>query len=128
MSTDEAVFELLRSVAVTPGLSGVLLLDLDPAVLWSLGRWLADAISAVDGQRPRVILLGPWHTEDDLWVKVRLLGRRIETGPGLLVESPEEPSPVILVPNLAQASLAVQRAAVTLIDSDVASCQRYGFS
>lgn len=120
--------ELVRCLAVAPKLQGTLFLDLDPALLQAAGHWLADCIEANHGRRPRVVTLGSWHTDDDLWTNMRLTETGLETVPGLLVEMEAEPPPVFLVPDLATASLSVRRAVVTTAGADAASSQRHGFS
>ncbi|MEU5553630.1 hypothetical protein ABZ738_28055 [Micromonospora sp. NPDC047793] len=126
VSPDHRSLELVRCLAAAPTLCGVLFLDLDPAFLPSIGQWLADAAATGGGPPPRILTLGSWHTEDDLWVSVRLVGDRLETAPGVLVEAPDESAPIVLVPNLATAGLAVQHAAVSLVGAEVASCERHG--
>ena len=51
---------------------------------------------------------------------------RFETIPGPLIDMPDGPPRTVIIPDLARASLAVVRAAVTLIGADTAVADRYG--
>jgi magnesium chelatase subunit D len=115
---------LLSCLATEPGAGGVLFLDLDPELLPALGAWLA----AHCGAGGAVRTLGSWLGEEELWLRLRLGHDGLRLVPGLLVEEPEGPPPVILVPDLAQASPSVVRAAVTLIGADAAHVEMHGHS
>ncbi|CCK28391.1 hypothetical protein BN159_4012 [Streptomyces davaonensis JCM 4913] len=115
---------LLGCVATEPDAGGVLFLDLDPELLPALGSWLARHM----GAGRDVHTLGSWLGEDELWLRPRLDDRGLRLVPGLLVEKPGEPPPVVLVPDLAQAGPAVVRAAVTLIGADVGHVEMHDHS
>ncbi|MEV0567778.1 hypothetical protein [Dactylosporangium sp. NPDC050588] len=121
-----AALDVLRAVALDHRIGGVLLLDLDPVLLRPLGAWLAGAC-ATAGPDPRLVTLGSWTTDDDLWSRTRLDGAggiRLEAGP--LVEQPGDPPLIVLIPDLARAGLAVHRAAVVLAGAGVAAGGRLG--
>ncbi|MBW6433556.1 hypothetical protein KZ829_07335 [Actinoplanes hulinensis] len=120
-----AALEVLRCMAIDHRIGGVLFLDLDPMLLRPLASWLLDAVGD-DTRRP--VSLGPWHTDDDLWLGLRFADGAVQVRPGLLARNNDRPTPVIVVPDLAHASLAVQRAAVSLIGSEVAVAERHGTS
>ncbi|GAA0419647.1 magnesium chelatase [Actinoplanes capillaceus] len=117
--------EVLRCMAIDSRIGGVLLLDLDPMLLRPLGSWLLEAAGGSSG---RLVSLGPWHTDDDLLLGLRFVGGSVQPRPGLLAESDDPAAPVIVVPDLAHTSLAVQRAAVALIGSEIATAERHGAS
>lgn len=119
--------DVLRGLALDHRIGGVLVFDLDAEALHPLGAWLAGAVGAATGTQARVVTLGPWITEDELWTRLRLAeGRSATTGPGLLVEESAGPPLVVLVPDLAEAGLFVFRAAVTLLDAEVATRATHG--
>jgi magnesium chelatase subunit D len=115
--------KVLGCVAADPGLNGVLLLDLDPSLLLPLGRWLAGRLG-----QSRVLTLGSSTTDEDLWVHAHLSGHGFQISPGLLVEEPRTPPPVVLVPDLCRAGLAVTRAALMLAGAGTASAEQLGHS
>ncbi|MBO3739165.1 hypothetical protein [Actinoplanes flavus] len=117
--------EVLRCMAIDSRIGGVLFLDLDPMLLRPLGSWL---LGAAGGSPGRLVSLGPWHTDDDLLLGLRFTGGSVKPRPGLLAESDDPAAPVIVVPDLAHTSLAVQRAAVALIGSETATAERHGAS
>jgi magnesium chelatase subunit D len=116
---------VLRCMAVDHGIGGLLVFDARPGLLHAMARWLACTMSTKD-QGPATLVAGSWLGEDDLWIRARLVDGRFRTVPGLLVETGVPP--IVLVPDLARAGLAVARAAVTLIGADVATAERHGRS
>jgi magnesium chelatase subunit D len=124
-------WDLLRCAARDRHLGGVLLIDLAPELLFPLARWTARAVGHATGRPTRLVALGPGTSEDDLWVRTTFEEDgpdfSVRTVAGLLVEEPDGPVPVVVVPDLARVSLAVQRAAVTLVGADTATVERHGF-
>ncbi|MFF4397974.1 hypothetical protein [Streptomyces sp. NPDC001480] len=120
---------LLSCLATEPGAGGLLLLDLDPELLPALGAWLAAHLrSGTPGSDDDVRTLGSWLGEDELWLRPRLDADGLRLVPGLLVERPGGPPPVLLVPDLGQAGPAVVRAAVTLIGAEAGHVEMHGHS
>ncbi|MGW7260261.1 hypothetical protein [Streptomyces sp. NPDC054834] len=114
----------LACLATEPGAGGLLFLDLDPELLPALGAWLAAHLGAGADVRT----LGAWLGEDELWLRPRLDADGLHLVPGLLVEEPGDPPPVLLVPDLGQAGPAVVRAAVTLIGAEAGHVEMHGHS
>ena len=115
---------VLSCLATEPGAGGVLFLGLDPELLPVLGSWLA----AHTGAGGNVRTLGSWLGEDELWLRLRPGADGLRLVPGLLVEEPGSPPPVILVPDLCQAGQPVVRAAVTILGADAAHVEMHGHS
>ncbi|MFI9328745.1 hypothetical protein ACIGZJ_14505 [Kitasatospora sp. NPDC052868] len=147
------VLTLLDCVAAERRLGGLLLFDLEPALLSLLGRVLAERLAdgpdggaaaspaapGDDGNgsggsgtaRPHgpVVVLGAWTTAESLWLPTAPVGRGFALRPGALVEQGDAgPPPVVLVPDLEHAPLPVVQAALALLDSDAASVERLGHS
>ncbi|MEU5595449.1 hypothetical protein [Streptomyces sp. NPDC020298] len=80
------------------------------------------------GSDDDVRTLGSWLGEDELWLRPRLDADGLRLVPGLLVEKPGGPPPVLLVPDLGQAGPAVVRAAVTLIGAEAGHVEMHGHS
>jgi magnesium chelatase subunit D len=107
----------------------VLFVDLPSALLTYLAGQLNSMLN--DGScEPEIVTLGATHTDDDLWWLTRLVAadgkRRFETVHGPLIDVPDGTPRTVIIPDLARASLAVVRAAVTLIGADIAVADRYG--
>ncbi|MFI5689799.1 hypothetical protein [Streptomyces sp. NPDC051636] len=115
---------LLACLATEPGAGGLLFLDLDPELLPALGAWLAAHL----GTGADLRTLGSWLGEDELWLRPRLDAHGLRLLPGLLVEEPGDPPPVLLVPDLGQAGPAVVRAAVTLLGAEAGHVEMHGHS
>ena len=132
MDSTKRIATLLACSALDPGLAGLLLLDLDPALVHPLAEWLAGLLAG----QSRVIPIGPKMAEDTLWERFKLDGNRAEHpeglgfkwAPGPLVGDDDRAPGVVAVPDLAAAGLPVARAAVTLIGADVAHLERSGAS
>jgi magnesium chelatase subunit D len=126
----QRVATALACSALDPSLPGLLLLDLEPALIYPLARWLKELLEDDD---PPLIQLGPMMAEDTLWERFKLhsdrrerpedLGFRWE--PGRLAGYGRPPG-IVVVPDLAWLGLPAARAAVTLIDADVAHLERSG--
>ena len=129
MAPVERVDLTLACLAVDDRLGGVLFVGLPPALLPRLGRRLG-AMLADDADGAEVVNLGASHSDDDLWWVPRPIGAdgrfQFEMAPGPLVDVTGGPPRAVLIPDLARASLAVARAAVTIIGADAAVADRYG--
>lgn len=129
MTRTERIGLLLSCLALDRRLGGILFVDLPPALLAPLARYMASMLA--DGtDDAEIVTLGSTQTDDDLWWRTRLTARDgnpwFETGPGPLMDMPGDPAKTVIVPDLAGASLAVVRAAVTLVGADVAVADRDG--
>ncbi|MFF7899679.1 magnesium chelatase [Streptomyces sp. NPDC088817] len=124
MDVRDRVSTALACAAVDPGLAGVLLLDLDPALTAPLGAWLA---ALLPGPATSTVLPSA-GTDDDLWVTVLpVVGGRggFRQAPGPLHAADRTPV-VCVVPDLSRAGLATLRAAVTTLGAPVAHLERDG--
>jgi magnesium chelatase subunit D len=123
LDVTERVSTVLACVALDPQLSGVLLLDLDPVLLFPLATWLAELIGGpLRDDQPPVIDLGYRHTEEALWGRFVLTPDRanpLDWIPGVLDRHASRPG-IVMMPDLARLSLPAARAAVALVGADVA--------
>ncbi|HEX4830851.1 MAG TPA: hypothetical protein VH478_07150 [Trebonia sp.] len=131
--TDRArdLARLLAAAALEPALDGILLLDSSPAWFLAAADRYEELLRAAGGRAPRRVILGSRESEDDLWtrlaVRERPDGRRqLVPGPGHLVQGPDDPVIVLLVPDLTRLSFAARRAVAILLDAPVAHLQRHG--
>lgn len=126
MDVRDHVATALVCSALDPGLAGVLLLDLDPALAVPLGAWLAGLLPGSD----RPVVLPSRATDEDLWVTTRPAtgeDQAFRSVPGPLLAAERRPG-VMVVPDLNRAGLAVSRAAVTTLTEAVAHLEREGES
>jgi magnesium chelatase subunit D len=128
-ATAERVDLALACLAVDHRLGGVLFVDLPPTLLPHLGRRLGAMLA--DGQdAAEVVSLGTSQGDDDLWWVPQPVGAdgkfQFRMAPGPLVDAPGGPPRTVVIPDLARASLAVVRAAVTVIGTDAAVADRHG--
>ncbi|MFE5759489.1 magnesium chelatase [Streptomyces massasporeus] len=124
MEVRERLATALACAAVDPGLAGVLLLDLDPALAAPLGEWLAELLPG----RTRSTVLPSEGTDDDLWVTMCPASggdAGFRPVPGPLHAAGRRPA-VLVVPDLSRAGLAISRAAVTTLAAAVAHLERDG--
>ncbi|MBT2207891.1 hypothetical protein [Actinomadura sp. NEAU-AAG7] len=120
----DRVTTALACAALDPDLRGVLLFDLRPDLAAPLGKHLAHALGS-----ERTTHLGSGAREDTLWSRpTPRAGSGITISPGPLVDPPDGPPPVVVVGDLARLGLAERRAAITLLDGDVAHLERDGLS
>ncbi|HEY0932563.1 MAG TPA: hypothetical protein VGD91_02365 [Trebonia sp.] len=127
LTVAERVSTMLACAAVDPRLSGVLLLDLDPVLLFPLAKWLADLIGGPRGEnQPPVLGLSGRYTEESLWgryVPTRDHHEPLRWKNGVL-DSHESRPGIVIVPDLTRLSLPAARAAVTLVGAEVAHLAR----
>lgn len=130
MDATDRVSAVLACCALDPGLATVLFLDLDPAVIYPLARWLAGLL----GDRPPVFSLGPKLTEEALWERIVADPQAVDGegvafrwAPGPLAAYSRRPG-IVVVPDLVPLSLPAARAAATLVGADVAHLERSGMS
>lgn len=122
MPTASRVRYALACAALDPRLRGVLLFDLEPALLLGVGHWLGSLLG-----NPHPYVLGASTVANNAWTG---LASRPTLGvsPGPLVDKRGAPPLTVLVSDLARLSLTGQRAAITLLDADVAHLEREGLS
>lgn len=141
MDVTRRVATALACSALDQSLAGLLLFDLDPAFIYPLANWLKELLKARQPELgepatwdgPPLIPLGPQLAEDTLWERFTIeradpertedLGFRWR--PGRLARYDQEPG-IVLVPDLAELGLPAARAAITLLDADVAHLERSG--
>ncbi|MFF5306726.1 hypothetical protein ACFY5F_45970 [Streptomyces sp. NPDC013161] len=126
----QRLLTLLDCLAADHQLGGMIVFDLDASLLFELGQLLAERMGQdrPDGRTPDVVVLGAGTTADDLWLRTVPDDAGFAMRPGVLVEDPYGPPPVVLVPDLGRLGLPVAQAAVTLLLADTASAQRFGHS
>ena len=124
-STAERVSTILTCLALDSRLGGVLFVGLSPRLLRPLARWLGSILTTAE-----IVTLGATQTDDDLWWRVgpssadgRFL---LRPGLGPLIDAEDGRARIVIVPDLARASTAVLRAAVTLIGAEAAVADRHG--
>lgn len=130
LTTTERITTILICLAVDRRLGGVLFVDLPPALLQVLAQWLNTAMSS-DPESGEIITLGAHQSEDDLWWRPGFPGSdgrfSFDPKPGPLIDLPGGAPCTVVIPDLARASLPVQRAAVMLAGSDTAVADRNGW-
>ncbi|MHB9858275.1 magnesium chelatase [Streptomyces sp. YIM S03343] len=130
-SQRERLVQVLACAALGPGLDGVLLFDLEPELMAPASDTFAACLQLRDGRPVRRAVLGSVSGEDELWLRPTL--RREASGvgfslaPGPLVDRPDAPATLVVVPDLVRLSLPGMRAAVQLLGADVAAVERSGF-
>lgn len=122
MPTASRVRYALACAALDPRLRGVLLFDLEPALLLDIGHWLGSLLG-----NPHPYVLGASAVADSAWIGLSS-GPTFGVSPGPLVDRPGTPPLTVLVSDLAKLSPTGQRAALTLLDTDVANLEREGLS
>jgi magnesium chelatase subunit D len=115
---------LLEGAALREELGSLLLYDAAPELLEPVAKAWRGMLTAVLGQPVRVVRLGPWSTEEDLWGRGGALPVAWRQ-PGLIED--EAPRLVVLG-DLTRLSLAGLRACVALMGAEVASIEREGQS
>ncbi len=114
---------VLACAALRPELGSVLVYDAEPGTLDSIAVCLLELLSAITDQVEDV-RLGPALTDDDLWGYGEGLPAPWRR-PGLLI-APEGHFRLVVIPDLAQLSLAAARAAVMLMGEGAGHLQRHG--
>ncbi len=149
MAVTRRVATALACAALDPSLAGILLLDLDPVLIYPLARWLKALLTDAPprdaesgeaqpgpvppGSGPLLIQLGPKMAEDTLWERFALtepappenLG--FQWRPGRLSGYKRDPG-IVVVPDLAWLGMPAARAAITLVGADVVHLERSGVS
>lgn len=131
MDVTDRVAAILACSAVDPQLAGLLFYDLDPALIYPLARSLADLLGDTVEQKPVVIPIWSGMNEGMLWERIEPdreehpedLGFRLRPGP---LAGYERRPGIVVVSDLALAGIPASRAAVTLIDAEVAHLERSG--
>ncbi|MFD7130876.1 hypothetical protein [Streptomyces sp. NPDC059894] len=125
------LLQVLACSALGPGLDGVLLFDLEPEMLAPVTDAFARLLRLRDGRPVRRTTLGSVTGDDELWLRPTLRhddsGAAFSLEPGPLVDTRDEASALVVVPDLARLSLPGMRAAVHLLGADVAAVERSGF-
>lgn len=130
-SQPDRLLQMLACAALGPGLEGVLLFDLEPELVALVADAFAEVLRLRDGRPPRRAMLGSVTGEDELWLRPTLRreasGAGFTLAPGPLVDRPDGPATLVVVPDLLRLSLPGMRAAVQLLGADVAAVERSGF-
>ena len=130
-SSRDRLLQVLACAALGPGLDGVLLFDLEPELVAPVSDAFAELLRLAHGRPPRRTVLGSVTGEDELWLRPTLRheasGPGFTLAPGPLVDRPDAPATLVVVPDLVRLSLPGMRAAVQLLGADVAAVERSGF-
>ena len=130
--TFDPLLALLGCAAVEPGLRSVLLFNTSLSSLLLAGRLWAGLLEAATGTQVRTVQLGSTANDDDLWGRVAP-GAGTHPGfewrDGVIGQVAEDGAPrVVIIPDLARASLHTLRSVVALMDSPLAYAERHGYS
>lgn len=123
----------LLAAAITPGLRSILLYDADRLVLGAVADVLEQMLSLVTSRVMVRRYLGSGQQEDDLWIRPDLSSDEgqlsVTLRPGVLAAGlGETHMPLLIIPDLAELSLAAARGGVALIGANVAHLERNGAS
>ncbi|MGD1222265.1 magnesium chelatase [Streptomyces krungchingensis] len=132
---DHLARRLVRALAcsvVDPALAGVLLFDLDPWLVEPVARAFAELLGDPDGSSATPVMLGADSRDEDMWTRPVLrqghegIVFTMEPGPLLGPEDQGAVPPLVVVPDLARLSVAGMRAAVQILEADVAVVEQTG--
>lgn len=123
----------LLAAAITPGLRSILLYGADRLVLGAVADALEQVLSLATSRVVVRRYLGSSQQDDDLWIRPDLSSAEgrlsVTLRPGLLAgELNETCMPLLIIPDLAELSLAAARGGVALIGASVAHLERHGAS
>jgi magnesium chelatase subunit D len=90
-------------------------------------------LEVVEGRTVKFVMLNTSHSDDDLWVNISLEviddKTQCKLAPGLLTHGFDDTAiKIVIIPDLANLSLAVRRACIMLISADVVHLERHGQS
>ncbi|RKZ93495.1 MAG: hypothetical protein DRR19_00970 [Candidatus Parabeggiatoa sp. nov. 1] len=123
----------LASVVLQRGLHSVLVYDIPPTALNHVAALLSQMLQVVTEQEALCMTLGATDSEDDLWgyptlrddVEELTLGWRAKIIPKTYQDTRPR---LMVIPNLANLSLAAARACVMLLGNEVIHLERHGRS
>jgi magnesium chelatase subunit D len=128
----------LACAAITPGLRSVLVFDANGDVLDGAATVLERLLQAATGREVVRVYLGGATSEDELWTSPRLSSRHgrmlVEYRSGVLTCGAGEADqslrllPLVVIPDLAELSLAAVRGLVAVVGADTAHVERHGAS
>ena len=123
----------LLAAAITPGLRSILLYGADRRVLAAVADLLEEMLALATSRVVVRSYLGSSQQEDDLWICPSLSSEEerlsVTLRPGVLAGGLDETRmPLLIVPDLAELSLAAARGGVALIGANVAHLERHGAS
>jgi magnesium chelatase subunit D len=125
-----SLIDLLSCVVVEPRLGGVLFLDADAGAVLSIAEALTVVLSAARRRPHRTLVLDASFDDESLWSGWALAKRdsaiTVVPRPGALVETPEGAIPVVVVPDVAVASIVTRTAAMVAAGADVVHVERAG--
>lgn len=122
----------LAAVALSPALRTVVCFDVAPNSLLGAASTFERMIEAAEGVRVQRIVLGSGDRDEGLWTTLDWSHVDGAIHP-TLVAGPLAPTPsgtltLVVIPDLARLSVGTARAAVMLVDADVAHIERDGMS
>jgi magnesium chelatase subunit D len=121
----------LACAALSSGLRGILIFDLNPLELRVAAATLAQMLTVVTEHEVVQVTLGATETDDDLWGGLALSGipadLPVAWQPSPLLGAPDDQRQrLALIPDLSHLSLAASRTCVMLIGGEVAYLERHG--
>lgn len=124
------LIEGLACAALQPRLHSVLVFDSPPATLQMAATIWAEMLAVTTQQAVQSVYLGPIDTEETLWGNLAPnsanAAQPFAWKPGLLGHPDETALRLVVIPDLAQLSLAAARACITLMGTEVAHLERHG--
>jgi len=121
----------LACAALSPGLRGILIFDLNPPALRAAAAALAQMLTVVTESEVVQVTVGATATDDDLWGGPALSGAQADLPvawqPSPLLGAPrDQRQRLALIPELSHLSLAASRTCVMLVGGDLAYLERHG--
>jgi magnesium chelatase subunit D len=108
---------MLGCLAADPALGGILMFDLDPALLEPLATWMKGWMPAE--QRHPVVNVSALRSIEELWRQTGMTSGNFAVRPGVAVEA-DRIAPIMLIPDLSRLRPGAAKIAVSLIGAGVA--------
>lgn len=107
---------MLGCLAADPALGGILMFDLDPALLDPLATWMRGWMPA-EHQHP-IVNVSALRSIEELWYQTSMTSGNFDLRPGVAVEA-DRIAPIMLIPDLSRLRPGAAKIAVSLIGAGV---------